>query len=458
MPAVTDTNVAPVAGLLTPDKIAMTQPVTKPVGMRSAIVDSRFQSLAGLITYIEGTPWVVQWFSGVLGTNDELTPLQPGQAPIYNQYIKINGLEIRVQEPLSQTTDTATNEISIVGSAACFPHFIPNYGDMFLADIGDGREAMFMVSSAPERKSLFSDSAYLINYSLVDVGEGVAARRANLEQKVQATRVFRKNLLQDGKNPVLIEQDSLNYDRLGQRYHNLVRNYLAEFYNTESKTLEMPHVTDRVYDHYLTRFILDTVDTSVNNGLKFVRTLNVGGAESMDVFTVWDMLRETDLSLVPLLQQRMWLAGTEYFTRQASFASIRYSSLTSTVYPYDRMPDSPLAAVGGVDPYPLSTVVYPHLDHFDSALTIGNITIPQPPMIHPIGHDTSYVFSSAFYTNTSPGQSALELIVRRALNNETVDARWVLQLCDSVNTWRPLDRFYYIPVLLVIIKATQYRS
>lgn len=458
MPTVNDTNVAPVSGLLQIDVNVMSQPVTKPIGVKSAIVDSRYQSLAGLITYIEGTPWVVQWYSGVVGSGDELTPLQPNQAPVYNQYIQVSELEIRVQDALSQSTDTTTNEISIVGTAACYPHFIPNYGDMFLADIGDGREAMFMVSAPPERKSLFSDSAYSIAYTLVDVGEGVAARRSNLDSKVVGKRVFRKNLLQDGKNPVLIESDSLNYDRLEQRYHTLLRNYIAEFYNQNARTVLIPHPTDIVYDHYLVKFILDTIDSSANASVKYIRTMNVGGADSLDVFTLWRMLLDSDLTMVPMLQQRMWLADTGLFTMQPSFASIRYSNISKIIYPYNRMPGSVLEATGGADPYDLSTTVYAALDNFDSALTIGNITIAQPPMIHPVNRDTGYVFSNEFYTNAVPGQSALELIVRRALNNETIDARWILQLCDSVQTWTPLDRIYYIPILLVLIKAKQFRS
>lgn len=458
MPAVNDANVAPVRGLLTPDVNVMSQPVTKPVGVKSAIVDSRYQSLAGLITYIEGTPWVVQWYSGVVGSGDELTPLQPNQAPVYNQYIQVSELEIRVQDALSQSTDTTNNEISIVGTAACYPHFIPNYGDMFLADIGDGREAMFMVNAAPERKSLFSDSAYQISYALVDVGDGVAARRANLDSKVVGKRVFRKNLLQDGKNPVLIESDSLNYDRLEQRYHTLLRNYIAEFYDQNARTILIPNATDVVYDHYLVKFLLDTVDSSANASVKYIRTMNVGGADSLEVFTVWRMFLDSDVSMVPMLQQRMWLADTGLFTKQPSFASIRYSNISKIVYPYNRMPGSVLEAAGGAEPYALAPVVYPHLDHFDTALTIGNVTIAQPPMIHSVSRDTGYVLSNEFYTNTVPGQSALELIIRRALNNETIDARWVLQLADSVQTWTPLDRIYYVPILLVLIRATQFRS
>lgn len=459
MPIASDLVVAPPATVETPDLIEITQPNVVPTPVRSSIVDSRFTSLANLITYVEGSPWVVDYFDGVVGTDDELSQNQPNQHPVYQQYIRIKDLEIRVQDTLSEALNSETNEFTVTGSSLTYPHFKPNVGGTFLADLGDGREAVFGVTDV-QRKTIFNESCFTIQYTLINVGNGTAARRADLEAKTVATRVFKKNFLQSGINPILIESAAIDYDTLKRREHVLIRNYLMEFFKDEHRTVTMPHPSNRIYDNYLVSFLSRVLTSDDHELVKQIRLLNVSGDEGIKVYNLWSMISEVDISMLPLLNAKMWAIPVNLFTRQPSLASIRYSNMTDTIYPYGLIPGSTLpASVGGTELYDPDAVptVYPALSEFTVSDGSSENVIIRPPMIHDACLDNFYVLSEAFYTNADEGQSALELILRKVLNNQAIEPSWVIELCDKAQTWRPLDRFYYMPILLVLIKACLHR-
>ena len=84
-----------------------------------------------------------------------------------------------------------------------------------------------------------------------------------------------------------------------------------------------------------------------------------------------------------------------------------------------------------------------------NSLTINQVTMP---LIKNVLVDGFYVLSQNFYEDTA-GQSVLEFLTRNYMNNKAIDPKVLLAVAKSYTNWGGLERFYYLPIILVLIKA-----
>ena len=126
---------------------------------RNALVDSKVTPYAALLTHIEGSSWFVDYYSQVLGADDDVTPYQPTQSAIYQQYLLIKKFELKLQGSLSVSDDSDTSVMTVTGSATVYPYMKPNKGDAFIADIGDGRVGQFTVDGIT-KQTILKETCY----------------------------------------------------------------------------------------------------------------------------------------------------------------------------------------------------------------------------------------------------------------------------------------------------------
>lgn len=69
--------------------------------------------------------------------------------------------------------------------------------------------------------------------------------------------------------------------------------------------------------------------------------------------------------------------------------------------------------------------------------------------------DGYYVLSQGFYENSkvNGAQSKLDICVRQYLNDEAIDLKVLREFFEAIPSWNPLDRFYLIPVVLILVKS-----
>lgn len=169
-----------------------------------------------------------------------------------------------------------------------------------------------------------------------------------------------------------------------------------------------------------------------------------------------------DETMIDLATPSYWKIAKELFSGLPMFMGVRYSGIDGVLYPRDFAPGLDNASSAGETPWDIipedELPVIPPIPGFAVDVIVGPDVVSQnPPAYHPVRKDTAYVFSMNFYNETPGGQSAMELLVRRALRHETIDAKWVLHLCKTAKQWEPIDRFFLTPVLLFLIKAAQAR-
>lgn len=451
-------DIAEAVGQNEPDITQQTQPNVTPTPVRTAIVDSDIENLTNIIVNISGTPWRVQYYSQVLGADDQPGAQQLDQLPVYQQYIYIKDLEIRVQDALTETIDPETTFASVSGSALSYPNLIPNIGDAFIADIGSGRIGVFYVTEVT-KLSTFNETCYRFEYTAVAYGVDVSPYQVDLDEKTTKTLIFTKELLEAGRNELLVEEDHYNRETLIQKLKTMLRIYFAEFYDPQYSTLMYPaDDAALIYDKYIVRFIQATIDQHYNSLIPMLVLLNTGGTFHMNRMNLLDVIREMSKDLLPVCSQRMWRISPGLFNKIPALHSLRFMKIHGLVYPSGFAPgiEGPSPA-GGSD---LWTVVppeseeyqpYPNMVDFDEVISGSAV-----PTIHPVNKDDFYIFSEEFYAN-GEGQSALELLVRRAFDNETISHKWLINLCDASTTWRKLERFYYVPILATLVRGSLLR-
>jgi hypothetical protein len=460
--------------------VVLNEPIIESTNYCSTIVDNQNVPLAALLSYVEGAPWTVDYYRQVITSQSDLKEQDLGQANLYQQYEKIQQLEIRVTEAVNGTQNTDLAQMKVSGSALVYPFMTPNVGDTFVSDAGPGYKGVYNID-AVERKSFNKETVYSIDYHLMDFVTGNQQRLTDLESKVIRTFVFDKNRLTQGLSPTLSTQTYSQTQSLSSIYQSMVKYYFKTFYNKNYDSLVIPGQGTGMYDPYLVDFILKIVDTFDAYEIRLVRNYAMDG----DPFTAqdqfWKILLQRDPLMVPYVNQYMGLVMTKFFNYNSMFKGIRYSRMSYVMYPVN--PDFSL-----INPNSMSNVGDPLLMDYgvfqDGVFTETPIFKPQalqqiqeakttgasladlitnnfvtqnttiPIINNVVNADGTYVFTKAFYQNTV-GQSLLESLVQNYIQGNSISLSDLLSCCGPYRQWGRLEQFYYIPVLLTLIKTAQ---
>ena len=456
MPIINTNKPVPVA------KVKSTPEAISPV-YHSATVDSRYDPSVSLLTHIEGATWTVTYYEQVVDVDNELQPQQLTLDAAYQQYIKINGLELKVSSDLATTQNSVTKEMELTGSSLLYPYIIPNKGNMFVADVGDGRQGVFTITST-ERKTILKETCHVIEYVLVDYLTDERAK--DLEDKTIKTTYFVKEFLQHGQNPVIVDSEYDAVVNLKRGYRKLLSHYFADFFSLEFSTFLVPDQEYSTYDPFITKAIINTLDTSEFPLIKSVRPLNVSEDQAMKMINLWDCLLAMSSDLLVMAGQRYGLVRSTYFDVDARYDGIRYSGIKYVVYPVDERTD---VDADYCPPHDLITglIVQGKTRTSDVRRMVHDTTlngfyegdvngegIDVLPDIHSVVKDEFYIFSEAFYYDEPTAQSKLEKLALQGLENQAIDLMVLNDLVSNAKRWGNLERFYYIPILLMLIKQS----
>ncbi len=447
-------------------------PVSKPAkildaGYHHSLVDAKATPMASLLTHIEGASWTVDYYSQVLGGDEELSPFQPTQLATYQQYSCIRGYELKLQGGLSTSDDGATSVMTVTGSANLYPYLKPNVGDAFIADIGDGLAGQFTVTSV-NKLTIFKETCFNINFELSRYVD--AELIATIEQRVVRNGHFQKDYMLYGQNPVLSSTGLTQRTTLESLESTLLTQWCTDSYSREYSTVLVPGQNFATYDPGVTKAILTLYNVREHPMLRGIRELNCAGIPHVEVPSFWDALLHMDADGLYRCFKECQLIPVSDFTRLPFLEGVRFSGVSQVMgaanayvgvdldYRIDR-------TITGVDLDPIG-------DHVGAAVDAAFMTVldtlttdePLPPSsvyglttvpaIHPVTIDTHYVLSSAFYTD-STGQSKLERLTREYFDNDNVNVTALKALCATTRTWGRMERYYYTPILLAMLKLAQ---
>ena len=434
--------------------------VTKPPAYKGINVDNKVIDYSNLLTHIEGSSWTVTYFSQVLTKDTAVAGQIIGRNPTNQQYTKIIDFEIKVNTPITYQQDETTKSIKGSGGGNVYPIVIPNVGDMFIADLGDGNSGIFRITIS-ERKSLYTNTVHGIEYVLVDTSaneESFSEKLNDLDIKTVNKLVYNKDFLQFGQNPLIQMEESKVLKELTFYFHNLIDRYFQLYASNEYKTLLVPGQMYPVYDHFLTKAILSFFNTYENQEIRNIKILNVQDDVVMKATNFWDMFKRKDINMFKYCFRKVGLVTTLSFTVNPMLEGIRWSGIAFTIYPKDPQVN--------VDHhyYQLMKPIYDDaledeesqikdLSDLISDNSFDGLTLPDCPIIHNVLKDDYYVFSEAFYIKDRTNMSLLEMITLDYLEGKALNNKAILALASKVHSWNRIEQFYYTPIILMIIKT-----
>ncbi len=457
--------------------IITTEPKIESVDYKSTTVDASTTAISSLLAYVEGFPWTVNYYSQIITTDSDLKEQDIGEANLYQQYKKIKNLELRVSDPITGTQNTDTAQMTVGGSAIIYPFLVPNVGDMFVTEAGLGQMGIYVVKSV-ERKSFNMTAVYSIEFSLMVFVDRNSPRLVDLDTKTTQEYVFDKSRLVEGLAPSLQTKTYEQITDLKELYEKIVRFYFKTFYLKEYDTLVIPSQGTGIYDSFLVDFILKMVDTFDAYEIRLVRNYATDAEQFLAQDTFWTAMLNRDANILRHSNNYMALVQTKFFNYNSMFKGFRYSRLSYVVYPsnadfsiinpnqldyvgdpllldYGVFQDNVFTAAPLFKPEALHTLVEAKTqggmlsDILTNTTIVGNTNIP---IINPILDNKTYILSSNFYSQTG-GQTLLESLVSDYINRKQINVSNLLTCIKPYRSWGRLEQFYYLPMLIAIIKT-----
>lgn len=439
-------------------------PVVQATEIKSIFNDDKYIPRESLISYIEGSPYSVNYYSQIVAAHTELTGHDSGQNKVLQQYTKIIQLELKVTTALVGSPEEETSTTLVTGSANVLPPLIPNVGDMFIASIGDGYDGLFEVKEV-SRKSMNHDTVYSIDYVVTGRVSEIPNRISDLDSKVVKTLYFYKDNLLQEKNPFITSDDFNNTKNLSYLYKEMIRYYFRIFFNNEFCTLTIPGQVGSVYDKYVIENIMRVISTSDAPEIIKTRILITDQDRYLHQPTIWNVLFEKNIDMIPFVNPFMGLVSTKLFNGIPTLHGIRFSGIDYVVYPVvtDNVSlDFPFKTPFQLDAYQptaLNNLPYKSLQEVSSQkgdlsqLLKSNTIDPNTnvPYIHNVLLDNYYVFSEFFYRDLN-GKSVLESLVYDYLKGNALDIKLLNGVASRYQYWGRLEQYYYIPVVILLIR------
>lgn len=422
-------------------------PQIEPKEHKSVVVDTKYTPLSNLIVHVEGAKWKVDYYKQVLDRDSSLAGHNPTKQAPYQQYHCIHEYILKVSSPLSTTQEDETKAMQVTGSATCYPPLIANVGDMFVADIGDGRSGIFQITNS-EKKSIFKESVYEINYTLVDYATG--DRLNDLNKKVVKDSYFLMDFLEHGQNPLLSSEEWQNVKEVNSHYPYIIETYVDKYFSNHYRTFIVPEQAVSIYEHFVTRMVSHWFNNDDHHKLMSLKVYNVDDDPYFECLSIYDAIEKRDLRAIRACFRATVNIPVKYFHYEPRIQSLRFSGMKNVILPTDPLP------------YATSRNEYTCLKR-NAGIPDNNTimtkasqvftTLDDIQLIPRIDLSKSYVLSPSFYDGENNGLTHLEIQLMNYFQHEPVSLRIVKALIEDWETWGPLEQFYLTPILIVLMKA-----
>lgn len=405
-----------------------------------SVVDNRLKADTSVITFIPGYQWTIHYYSQMIGRDEGLSVYSPNQLPVYQSYHLIKDFEVKLQGELSPSIDEADSSLTISGTAILYPSIIPNNGDCFIADIGDGNAGLFTVThSLP--KTHFKQTTYEIQFELIRYM--TQSIESELATRVIKTSHFVKNRYLYGQDPIIISDDYNRIKTLQECNALLINQWLQAFYSPEYSTLRVPTSPMVVYDPYVMRAVTSVLEQKEHPILPQMRIYACNEKYIESNIDLYKLVLGREKQLLPFIFKKFKCTSARNGHWNPQLSDFRYSRMSHLVEPAEEIQNGDSDGI-----------------YFEGwtgdALTPSTPSTPEAyvsGLIHPVHKDGYYVFSEAFYEMQTDQMSDLEAMVHQFLREEMISPVKLIELHTAYRTWSRLDRFYYGILLITLTKG-----
>lgn len=435
-----------------------TQDVIYPDNYHHAVVDTKQMPMQHLLTHLPGAKWKGYLYTQVKGANEAYEPFQINRDPTLQQYKKIVDYELLLQGSLSHSVDQTTGTVTITGTCLTYPMWMVNYGDMWIADIGQGQAGLFTVHQAPIKKTRFQQSVYEIQLKLVEPMTADIERAIDL--CVQQTYYFERDYLKYGSDPYVVAEEYEHKKELERLLRSHHRIYVEHFFNRQVKTFAVPNAGGlETYDPFLVRAVTGMIDLMEFNLMPMINRYNIADYGLDRVTTLWECLLDRDPDLLKYGSMRKAKTlSISAFRRNIRFSSIAFSGFKQVIVPDggNGDPDNGNDLSWAVSSYGgcgcNGGITDTNVPGTNLALGGGGETVSDGTegTVLPDVNATGYVLSEAFYNKDLPNMTKFERLLWLGLERKSVNATDVIPYYASYGNWSKYDKFYLTPLLFIL--------
>lgn len=408
---------------------------------KHGVVDTKKVPLNHLVMHTSGDNWRVNYYRQLLAKGDFLRSLQQGTLPATQSYEEIRNFIIKVTDPLEPDQSSETKEFKVSGRGAITVGINPNDGDMFVADIGNGRTGILVITNTI-RKMYNKLAVYEFDISLVAEFENEWVD--DLTSKISRTLYFEPRLVEMYSNPFLTPEDYDTFVSIDELEYQLSELFRSRFWSLQVGSLSVPNrLKELWYDNYHARFCRAIGLEELN---KEIGLFQNGLLDPDRPMTIWDLILEMNDFQLDYVHKEFRVTETNALNQQPTSRSIAWTNYNKTIYP--------IGLIDGLDVYYENTGFKMQPEEYDELPSKMVNDVPVP-FFWPVAKDDTYVFSNAFYERDRANMSILEIYTLDMLEGKPVPARKAQELAQVISRVKHLDQFYYIPVVLTIMQYSQ---
>lgn len=416
--------------------------------------------IGSLLKYVEGYPWTVDFYGQILNTNNTVENFDPTTPNLTQPYYKVNKMILQVSSPLSSSYDQSTGLTTISGNALTPYRITPNFGDVFVAQVDTGEDAIFHISSI-RRVTHRKDTLYEVSYNLYCYTSEQPEFLDKLNQRVNDSYYFNADTNFFNRDVLIKPSVKEAMDRLKLFLHESQQYYFSTFAQKKTGSILIPGIDRTLYDPLLVGFIAKIVDYEVLADTPFHRFTYFN--KYIDQHSIFDMLMARSASMAPVVNKTynfipsyltdnkarfgtVYHAGVDYIlcpTNPNTNADIRESSFFAT-------PEF-IATVKTVKNYNTNTPVV--------IKTTNNNQVYDKDVLHDLFANDYYVVSENFYRFLNDNSvyqeiSYIELLITRFLKNEAIAKEDLAVAVEKYTSWSMLHQLYLLPVMWLMIKGS----
>lgn len=428
-------------------------PTIEPKGYQSVVRDDKRTPLNSLIAYVDGAPWTVDYYGQLVTKHNDLREIDPGQSGVYQQYQKIVGMELRVGSPLSSSYDSDTGITTVTGEGLVYPFMIPNVSDYFVTETGDNQKGIFRIT-AVDRRTFNTDSVYSVQYELVAYVSVAQEMYSQLNAKSVRTYFFSKDRLVEGLQPMVREEEHDQIISLKYMYKSLVTYYFKNFFNRKFMTILLPGQEYAIYDSFLVEYLLKIVDTFDAPEIRSIKQIPTDRDVYMKQPQFWEIMLNRDYEGLAHCNQEMGLVSKYLFSGNTYIQGAAFSNIQYFIYPVSPDVSREIDFNDDVKMHTLGEIIDAKDALGNVSDLIGSLYVTDTKSfqtVYKVLMDEKYVLSDHFYSGLST-QSVLEILTKDYLTGKSLDLKMLSTLVTKSKAWGRLEQFYYIPILLTLIK------
>lgn len=414
--------------------------------------------IASLLKYVEGYPWTVNYYGQLLNANNTVEHFDPSSPNLTQPFYKVNGLVMQVSSPLSASYNEEKGVTTITGSALMPFKVIPNVGDLFLAQVDNGEDAIFHITSVV-RKSHRKESLYEVNYSLHTYTSERPDFITILEQRLNETYFFNKDSNFFNRDVLIKPSVKEARDRLAVFLEESKQFYFSAFVNIRTNSLLVPGHPKTLYDPVLTRFITRTVELSKYPTTSLFQ--HAYASQELDQLSLLDCMVTRQIPHPKQMNATYNFISSYSLPIRARLGTVSFNGVNYILYPTN---PNRSHHVGMIKPPEQEYVDHIKTDiNYEQPVelvikTTNNNQVYDTLLLPELFIDNHYIVTPAFYTYFTDKTvyeelSYIEILLYKFFKQEPIAPEDLAVCVERYKDWSVLHKFYLLPVMWQLIRA-----